>query len=264
MKKRLIISVVSHNHQDVIIKLGTLKDIAEIEDVVVICRDNVPVKKLKDYCESLGIIYIANEKPLGFAENNNRNFKYYLDALVPQDDEFFLVLNPDVMISKSEVNKLQKTMVNVSRSCILTIDLFLDKKFTTRDDNIRYYPRFIDFVRTFLFNSRETMLDRTQVLSKERRVWCSGAFLLMKQSLYRTLGGFNECFFMYCEDIELCYRANKLNVDVEYLSNIRAVHFRHRDSKKFMSKHFFWHVKSVFLYQMCKLLPQIKRSCILE
>ena len=70
---RIIVSVVSHKHHNVIINLMTLKNLAAMDDVEVLCRDNLPVSKLKVYCELHDISYLPNESPLGFSENNNLN-----------------------------------------------------------------------------------------------------------------------------------------------------------------------------------------------
>ncbi len=37
--------------------------------------------------------------------------------------------------------------------------------------------------------------------------WVAGSFIAFKSSSYRKVQGFDENYFMYCEDIDICYRA---------------------------------------------------------
>ena len=53
--------------------------------------------------------------------------------------------------------------------------------------------------------------------------WAAGSFLLFKASLFRKLGGFDPGYFMYCEDIDICWRAQKLfNQQLLFNPNIKA------------------------------------------
>ena len=70
---RIFISIVSHRHHDVIINLGTIKVLSKYDEVIVVCRDNDPVGKLKKYCDKYDAHYIANGNEQGFSANNNAN-----------------------------------------------------------------------------------------------------------------------------------------------------------------------------------------------
>lgn len=259
---RIIVSVVSHRHHDVIINLMTLKMLASQDEVIVLCRDNKPISKLRNYCESHGIIYLPNINESGFSKNNNLNFIYYQKNLNPKPSDYFLILNPDVMVSENAILLLKDEIHKNLGPFIYTANLFLDAEYMAQDDNIRLYPRFFDFVRTFLFDNRKTMIDRRSGLPSKVEYWCSGAFMLVNQAVYKKLRGLNEKYYLYCEDIDFCYRAKQQNIELKYLEQVKAVHFRQRESKRFFTKYFFWHVQSVFIFQICKLFPSLNMSSI--
>ena len=259
---RLIVSVVSHRHHDVIINLKTLKHLAKLEDVLVVCRDNLPVSKLRDYCKVNNIIYLPNEKPIGFGENNNLNFRFYQQNLEPKSSDYFLILNPDVVVTNEAMKKLKESFIKTDKLVMYAANLYLDAEYIAQDDNIRRYPKFFDFVKTFLFDDRKTMIDRNMPLPQTNKFWCSAAFLALNVETYLKLRGFNERYYLYCEDIDLCYRASVLNIRVKYLENVKALHFRQRNSKRLFTKYFFWHVQSVFIFQICKIFPSLFKSSV--
>jgi hypothetical protein len=54
--------------------------------------------------------------------------------------------------------------------------------------------------------------------------WVSGAALVHRTALGAALGGLDEQFFMYCEDVDFCYRASKRGTLVRYLPFVTLRH----------------------------------------
>jgi len=248
---KIFISIVSHRHHDVIINLGAIKAFSQFPEIEVVCRDNKPVLKLKRYCEKYGTHYFTNDFEQGFAANNNENYMYCKFELGMEEDDYFILINPDVFITKSNIQRLidnlKKKQINFG-----VANLFLDREGMVQDDNIRLYPKFSDFLKTYILNKRVTMVNRKKGLSSSLDYWASCAFMIVKAGIYNQLNGLDERYYMYCEDIDFSYRANKADYSLEYLENVRAVHFRRCASKQFLSKYFFWHVQSVFKYSFGK------------
>ncbi len=260
---RLIISVVSHLHQDIIINLNTLNKLASLDDVVIICRDNIASSKLQRFCKKNHIYYLANTEAKGFSENNNLNFQYYQEHLRPSHNDFFMLLNPDVVVTNDSIQRFMKS-INKSEKYIYTVNMYLDKEFISHDDNVRTIPKFHNFIKTYLFQDRSTMVDRRNGLKNNGEsddYWVSGAFLAVKQETYKKLRGLDECYYLYCEDIDFAVRANKIGYKIKLIEDVKAVHFRQRKSRGFFSEYFFFHVKSVFLFCMSKYgLKTLKSS----
>ena len=55
--------------------------------------------------------------------------------------------------------------------------------------------------------------------------WCSGTVLLITRALYERVGGFDERFFMYCEDVDLSWRARAAGFTTRLAANALAYHY---------------------------------------
>ena len=258
---RLFVSIVSHLHQNIIINLGTARVLAECPEIEVVCRDNVPTTLLQKACTNYGIHYIANQKSDGFAGNNNANYTYCKEELGMKGEDVFITLNPDIYMTRCNIQKLLSEL-REKKPQLSVPNLFLDKEEFVCDDNIRLYPTFSNFIKTYLFNDRSTMVNRKQGLVKEQSYWASGAFLIFSADLYQKIKGFDEQYYMYCEDIDVCARLKIKGINFDYLEEVKAVHFRRRDSKRFLTKYFFWHVCSVFRYSFSSRKFEAKKTQI--
>ncbi len=250
--RKLYLSVISHGHEHLIIELDALKRLQQHKNVTVICCDNRPNPALADYCLRYQIDYVACEKSQGFAYNNNRNFLRAVKLGMTLED-YFLLYNPDVDICDEQLEILLSECQDQDLK-LATIDLMLSEDGKLRDDNLRYYPDFFTFVKNYCLGDRSTVVDKTSDWQEVKKpVWASGAFLLFKAELYAELKGLDERFFLYCEDVDVCFRALAMNHPVQYLSNVKAVHYRQCKSRRFLSREFFLHVKSVFQYSYVRL-----------
>lgn len=157
--------------------------------------DNSPVARLKKYILDNKIKIDKNikiiEKDLnGFAPANN-----YLARLSYRKTkcDYFFILNPD-----TEVNNL----------------LFIDSK------NLLYDKSFfsVDF-RQYPFEHPKKYDLKTLETS-----WCSGACELVDSKKFFKMGGFDERFFMYAEDVDLSWKAWEAGYKCFYQPNSSIVH----------------------------------------
>jgi GT2 family glycosyltransferase len=240
----IFISVVSHGHADLIKRLGTLDSLKDIFTIVV--TDNIGEESLENYCKKNNVYYIKNSVCKGFGENNNQNYYFATQHLSMRDDDFFMIINPDVTVSSEALVAAQKEMYK-SVSNIATINLVKDTG--EYDANIRKFPKIYDFFFSYLFNKNRTILNKNNINSNVNVDWASGSFLIFKSSLFKLIGGFDERFYMYCEDLDICKRVySKTGERVLYIPNIKACHLAAHNNRKIFSKHFYWHLKSVFRY----------------
>ncbi|MEO8937924.1 MAG: galactosyltransferase-related protein, partial [Burkholderiaceae bacterium] len=74
--------------------------------------------------------------------------------------------------------------------------------------------------------------------------WLAGMFLFVSSEAFRSVGGFDERYFMYCEDFDLCARMRLAGWDFEVEENTTVVHVAQRASHR-SRRHFAWHVSSL-------------------
>lgn len=55
--------------------------------------------------------------------------------------------------------------------------------------------------------------------------WVSGAFLLTRRSLWQELGGLDERYFMYVEDVDYCRRVKEAGYSIDYVANVHVCHY---------------------------------------
>ncbi|VUD56649.1 Rhamnosyltransferase WbbL [Thalassocella blandensis] len=257
----LYCSIVSHGHFEIIKNLGCLENLAQCSFVTLILVDNIGCEKLNQYCGSIGVNYIQNEVPYGFGKNNNIAFEYAENELgMNLDSDCFLVLNPDVFVSGKVLSELID-FFHLDQCDVATINLYKDDALELHDANVRKFPTFLNFFLSVFFGRNSSVIDKSVISMNCEVDWASGSFLMFRSQHYSKLGGFDERYFMYCEDIDICYRSKYLfNSPVLYIPSLNATHIAMHRNKKLFSKHFYWHVKNAFLFLLRKNVSGFKTS----
>ena len=146
--------------------------------------------------------FIASEANLGFARANNI-------AIKQAHGEYIFVLNPDTEMEGYYLQELLHFAEDQQRFGSLGLRMH-DAAGVFLPESKRSVPDIYNsFEKLFLKSNKkgqksyyrddigETEIAEVEVLT--------GANLLMKKSVYEEAGGFDECYFMYGEDIDLCY-----------------------------------------------------------
>ncbi|ATX92613.1 glycosyltransferase family 2 protein [Citrobacter portucalensis] len=255
----IYISVVSHGHEAVIEEFGCLDSISKLNNLSVILKDNKASGVLKEKYKNNPNIHVLEDEPgIGFGANNNYIFNYCRNKLGASDSDYFLIMNPDVKIDQNNYNKLL-CQLESNQYPFATINLYKNLEDEVYDYCVRKFPTFINFIESFAFGRNKTSLDKRNIVVNTHVDWAAGSFLIIKFSHYRHLLGFDENYFMYCEDIDLCYRyMQEFNDSLIFIPSVKALHDYRKDSKKILSKHFFWHIKSMLNYLIRKNLYNFK------
>lgn len=163
-------------------------------------------------------------------------------------NDFFLTLNPDVIISASMFVDMMD-LVKILPCQLFTIDLYKDAEFNNPEQSLRLFPTWKNLVNLIL-NKPVCLAYNKESLSNYAQVdWASGAFLGFRSSLYEMLKGFDTRYFMYYEDVDICYRAKyHFEESVHFFKEIKAVHFGAYQNRKFLSKHFRWYMSSLIKF----------------
>lgn len=243
----IYISIVSHGNDKDIINNSNLREINLLNDVTVILRDNLSSRKLKQYCLDNKFAYSSSDEALGFAANNNINFEL-ASSLGMQQTDWFVLFNPDLDISAVMINKLADSICNHSAQ-LFAINLFFDDKFSRTENSLRKFPTFFSFFNILKGKSFTEPYNKANLADGSIVDWAAGSFLVFQAELYEKLNGFDENYFMYFEDVDICYRANKFHKQyVVYLKNIKAIHEGGYQNRKIFSKHFRWYFSSLLRF----------------
>ena len=245
------ISIVSHNHDDLIFNNSRLHEISILPNVTVYIKDNTNSFKLKEFCALSGYHYMSSPSGIGFGENNNVLFdKCIKDGMSLND--YFCVINPDVIIDKYNFELMMSKIKNIDNE-LFTIDLYKDNDFNINEPSLRYFSTWPGFFRMFINKPANIEYDKKVLKEFDTIDWAAGSFLVFKADLYKKLNGFSDKYFMYYEDVDICYRAKKQqNQSVCFLKSVKAVHDGAYANRNIFSKHFRWYIKSFITFLISK------------
>ncbi len=209
-------------------------------DISVILTFNIPESTAIGDAElPFPVKVIRNAAPTGFGANHNAAFREC-------DNAYFCVLNPDVRLDGNPfpalVAELAAPNVGVAAPKIVS-------PAGNVEDSARHFPT-VGFLARKLFGLA-TGLDYSigqTVLSPD---WVAGMFMLFRAPVFAELGGFDERYFLYYEDVELCRRLRNHGYDVRLVPSVRAVHDARRDSHRNL-RHLRWHLASILRYLLSR------------
>ena len=238
------IAIVSHGHEELLIssEIGGLQDAGD--DIHVWIKDNHPSARLKEYCLRHRVSYSDASPGLGFGANNNYLFAQIKNSVGVEPDDIFIVMNPDVTTDHATILELVRLM-RKDNAALATLNLFRDDDFQMPDANIRRFPDFLSPIRMAWVRSLTEPYNKSNYLSAGWSDWASGAFLAFKAEHYQRLQGFDDRYFMYFEDVDLCYRSSLLlGHGVRYYPQLKALHSAARKNRNVVSMHANWFIRS--------------------
>jgi N-acetylglucosaminyl-diphospho-decaprenol L-rhamnosyltransferase len=143
---------------------------------------------------------------------------------------YLLVCNPDVKPRPGAVARLSRALDGDPRLGIVGPRLVNPDG--SLYPSVRSFPSLVDAVGHGAlgllwpgnpFSRRYQMLDWDH--SQARQVdWVSGAFFLARREVWNALGGFDPSYFMYMEDVDLCWRAGRAGWGVGYQPDAEVLH----------------------------------------
>lgn len=196
------------------------------------------------------LIIIESDINGGFAYGNNLGYKY-------TSGEYIVLLNSDAEIIGSVVENSIKRISSESEIGALTarvIDGFGELDSSCKrgfPDPLNSLIYFLNLSKFFLTDSNITKykLDNLNEFEIHSVDVISGAFMVIPRIVIEKVGFFDEVFFMYGEDIDLCYRIKEVGYRVEYNPYIGTVrHYKGQSSKnlKWKSNYEFFRAMRIF------------------
>ncbi len=78
--------------------------------------------------------------------------------------------------------------------------------------------------------------------------WVSGAAMMLRRSAYEEAGGFDEGYFMYVEDVDLCWRLRRAGWEIRYFPETEILHHIARASSQQSTRMLYHHHRSMFRF----------------
>lgn len=189
-------------------------------------------KLMKDFNQDVNVIFIANQSNDGFAVANNIAFK-------ESTGDYVLLLNSDVIVKENTINKSLEFIKDNENIGILgckvvlpdgTLDKACRRSFPTFEVSFyRMSGLSKIFPKSKRFNQYNlSYLDENGTYSLDCVV---GAFMLIQRNIYEQCNGLDESYFMYGEDIDLCFRVKEMGYEVYYLGTQEIIHYKGASGK---------------------------------
>jgi O-antigen biosynthesis protein len=232
----LSIIIVNYNVKEFLLNLlESIRKAAKNISMEIIVVDNasddgsieILTKKFKN------VKLIANKKNVGFGAANNQ-------AMEIAKGKYFLLINPDTIVREDTLTKMieffeETPNVGIAGCKVLNPDGTLQlacrrsfpgpwTSFTKVTGLSKLFPNSRLFARYNL-----TYLNEDETYEVDA---ISGAFMMMKKEAYEKIGGFDEQFFMYGEDLDLCYRTQKACYKVFYVNSTEIIHYKGESTKR--------------------------------
>jgi GT2 family glycosyltransferase len=164
------------------------------------------------------VILIRAPENLGFGGGNNLGINW---ALAQTDCEFIFILNNDATVEPDTIAKLEFALDDHPEAGIVTPRIvFMDKP-----DMLWYGGGEVSWLRgggktPGVFGA----CDAPLAMQAREVSFASGCAILLRRKLMQQLDGFDERFFMYEEDMELCLRTQKLGWKIRYEPSALVLH----------------------------------------
>jgi len=246
----LTVAIISYNTKDLLEKclksVNEAKSSVSLEIVVVdnnsadgsvgMVREKYPEAKI-----------FENQDNLGFAKGCNQ-------AIKKAAGNYVLLLNSDTEIVEGCFDVLHDFMNSHENAGAV------GPKILNFDGSVQYscrdFPSFADAtVHAFLgaffpsnpFSKRYKRVERNHESDQEVD-WISGAALCLRKEAVESIGCFDEHYYMYVEDMDLCYRLRQKDWGIYYNPKAKVYHHIGQSSKQMSSKMMIEHQKSIYRF----------------
>jgi N-acetylglucosaminyl-diphospho-decaprenol L-rhamnosyltransferase len=235
---QISISVVSH--QQIAMIANLLQDLQAhcTTAIEVILTLNVPEPVPFDCAQyRFPVTVIHNDHAQGFGTNHNAAF-----AMVRSN--YFCVLNPDIRIENDPFPALLELLASpdVGVAAPLVVN-----PLGGVEDSARRFPTPLGILRKAVSKTRR--VDYRISHEIVRPDWVAGMFMVFQAAVFRTVGGFDVKYFLYYEDVDLCWRLRRLGYDVAVQPAVRVIHAAQRASHRKLV-YLRWHVASMLRFFM--------------
>ena len=191
----------------------------EIDGEIIVIDNN----SQDDSCEMVAALFpevqlIRNTSNVGFSKANNQ-------AVEHAKGEYICILNPDTVVSEDTFTQLIAFADSKKNLGIVGCRL-IDGTGNYLPESKRNVPIVKVAAQKMFGNGKNyyaNHLEQTDIGKVDILV---GAFMFVKRDVYASVGGFDEDYFMYGEDIDISYKLIKQGFDNYYFGSTTVIHYK--------------------------------------
>jgi N-acetylglucosaminyl-diphospho-decaprenol L-rhamnosyltransferase len=190
-------------------------------------------------------IVLRNAYPEGYAKNHNAAFRR-------AGGQYFCILNPDVVFVEgtfqSLLGSLQTGQADIAGPIVVDSAGRIQ-------DSFRRLPTPLELLGRRVIGSTydHGILQGEQIHPD----WIAGTFLFMRSQTYSKLGGFDERYHLYFEDVDLCTRARLMGLSLTVNTHVRVQHDARRASRR-PGRYLVWHLQSAIRFFVSPVYRQAR------
>ena len=217
----ITLSIVSHGQNALVNQL--LEDLRRncADRVALVLTQNLPDPVALDTARFAGPIeMIGTDVRKGFGANHNAAFAR---CRTP----FFCVCNPDIRLPDDPFPPLIEVL---ERPRAAVAGPLVRNPAGAVEDSVRRFPTVVSLIAK-LFADRgqpDYPVDRGALEVD----WIAGMFMLFRADAYRAAGGFDDAYFLYYEDVDICRRLQRLGAAVVFEPRAQVIHDARRASRR--------------------------------
>jgi GT2 family glycosyltransferase len=170
------------------------------------------------------VILIENNDNYGFSKGNNIGVER-------SKGEYICILNPDTMVAEDTFKILLKFAESKDRLGIIGCKL-IDGTGNYLPESKRNVPTPMVSLQKMIGNSRAYYANRPKKDESGEVDILVGAFMFLRRQVFDKLKGFDEDYFMYGEDIDICYKALKRGYKNYYYPKTTILHYKGESTLK--------------------------------
>lgn len=229
----LTISIISHGQGHLVHEV--LADLSQFYGVInfhVILTINIPEAlpfKAEDFLFPLKIV--ENQFPKGFGANHN-------SAFMLSSGDFFCILNPDIRMTMNPFPGLVHLALGNNIGVVAPVVV---NTYGQREDSARRFPSPWELIRK-VFGGKSAIWSEPGPVSHPD--WIAGMFMLFQRHIFKKLHGFDERYFLYYEDVDLCARLRLAGYKCAINHDVAIVHNARRSSHNRL-RYALMHVSSI-------------------
>ena len=219
-ERDITLSVVSHGQNALVnLLLGDVQRVCA-ERVSLVLTQNVP-DPVPFAAGSLTcpVEIIVNRQRKGFGANHNAAFQR---CRTP----YYCVCNPDIRLSSDLFPPLLQALADPR---IAVAGPLVRNPEGRIQDSVRRFPTAASLLKKFFVDDREP--DYPTDRGPLEADWLAGMFMLFRSDAYRSVGGFDEAYFLYYEDVDICHRLHSSGKAVVFEPCAEVIHDARRESR---------------------------------